>query len=999
MAISDINSGTLTYKVCKGDNLWNIVKECIRKDVPGYESYTTSDSDIRKAINDVMLKRNPDIVNEDLIYVDQKINLTNNGSSKTKNKAQRPTITAFGLQSKTGNSNVISNITYFATWAWDQTKTEEYRVVWKYSTGDGVNWVLSDTTTTYKYSTVNNVPANATSLSFQVKPVSKTYTKNNKEVHYWTADWSTKKTHYTKNNPPKVPPTPTKDDITVDETTAQSWWSQAFEGIKNAVTGNSSSTKLKETIPYDVVIKLTGLQKDIQSGLYLNAHEIQFQILKDDKTVYKTGRAVISKSGDATYKCSLVAGADFKVRCRSYRGAVKGSDNTKYNTSEGAYSDWTEYSPSFGTPPSATQSIDTLYAWKDSNNSTVVRIGWIGDSDPKATYIVGYTDILEKFETNQVESQDVEANYHYTDIYDLEPGKTYYFAVKTVKDTGTSIWSTTRSIIIGEKPGVPTTWSSSSTAKLDDQVTLYWVHNTIDESPEYSARLHLAIKTADSDNAVTLTGDTTTENGTYYINNLKISQNNDDYITINKPKNEQTGLPINSTSSISVTIPSSNDLFKEGVKLIWRVSTAGIYVDSDNQPVYGDFSDYREIDIYSTPTVELKATVPEDPANPYSGFIAVGKYVNEDGTYDETPVGYFPINIAVVSSPNNQTQKPIGYHVSVTADNDYETVDSIGNVKMVKSGEVIFSQHFDITDSTFGFDLTPGNIDLENDQNYTITCEVSMTSGLTAKYSLPFTVQWIEDETWPNLEIVYDGSNYTTILKPYCVDRVYYSDDDFDELIIDGVILSVYRREFDGTFTELATGLKNEDEVYITDPHPALDYARYRVVAVTENTGAVSFYDVPGFPINEKAIIIQWDEEWKELEAITNMDEDGTIVDSESENDTHSWTGSLLRLPYNIDVSDSHNPDVEMVNYIGRENPVAYYGTQIGHTSTWNTEIPADDVDTLYAIRRLARWMGNVYVREPSGTGYWARIKVNYNQKHKVLTIPITFEITRVEGE
>lgn len=108
--------------------------------------------------------------------------------------------------------------------------------------------------------------------------------------------------------------------------------------------------------------------------------------------------------------------------------------------------------------------------------------------------------------------------------------------------------------------------------------------------------------------------------------------------------------------------------------------------------------------------------------------------------------------------------------------------------------------------------------------------------------------------------------------------------------------------------------------------------------------------------------------------------------------------GSLLRLPYNIDVSDNNDQDVSLIKYIGRKHPVSYYGTQIGSTSTWNTDIPSTDVDTLYAVRRLSVWMGNAYVREPSGSGYWASVKVNYNQKHTGLTIPVTLDITRVEG-
>jgi hypothetical protein len=41
--------------------------------------------------------------------------------------------------------------------------------------------------------------------------------------------------------------------------------------------------------------------------------------------------------------------------------------------------------------------------------------------------------------------------------------------------------------------------------------------------------------------------------------------------------------------------------------------------------------------------------------------------------------------------------------------------------------------------------------------------------------------------------------------------------------------------------------------------------------------------------------------------------------------------------------------------------------------------------------------MGNIYVREPSGVGYRAQVKVSFGRKHRDLTIPVTFTITRVE--
>jgi hypothetical protein len=254
-----------------------------------------------------------------------------------------------------------------------------------------------------------------------------------------------------------------------------------------------------------------------------------------------------------------------------------------------------------------------------------------------------------------------------------------------------------------------------------------------------------------------------------------------------------------------------------------------------------------------------------------------------------------------------------------------------------------------------------------------------MNSGLTTESSCDFTVSWADIYYEPNAEIGVDYDTLSAYIKPYCNDQY--------GMPIDDILLSVYRREFDGSFTELATGIPNGSNTFVTDPHPSLDYARYRVVAITNSTGAVSYCDIPGYPVGEKCIVLQWSEEW------TNFD---TTNSDEMEKPT--WSGSLLKLPYNIDITNNHKPDVALASYIGREHPVSYYGTQLGETATWNVVIDKDDKETLYALRRLAKWMDNVYVREPSGSGYYANVVVSFSQKHKEVTIPVTLDITRVEG-
>lgn len=390
--------------------------------------------------------------------------------------------------------------------------------------------------------------------------------------------------------------------------------------------------------------------------------------------------------------------------------------------------------------------------------------------------------------------------------------------------------------------------------------------------------------------------------------------------------------------------------YVEGTKIEWRVRTAGV------TNVYGDWSIQRVVDIYAPPTLELSVTDVE--GNPLSILTS------------------FPLYIKAVPGP--KTQAPLSYHVSITAMESYVTTDQIGNTKVVSQGDAVYSKYFDVN-LALTLELSASHVDLENGVTYKVTVTVSMDSGLNTSESTEFSVSWTDVRYEPDTEIAIDKESITAYLNPYCID-------DNGDLIQD-LTLAIYRRESDGTFTEIASGLANTENTVVADPHPSLDFARYRIVAIENSTGAVSFYDPPGYPVQEKAIIIQWDEEWSEFNA-----------DNTDERAERPWSGSLLRLPYNVDVDDSNKVEADLIAYVGRKHPVSYYGTLISSSATWNTTIPKDDVETIYALRRLAIWSGDVYVREPSGTGYWANIEVSFSQKHSELTIPVTLNITRVEG-
>lgn len=398
----------------------------------------------------------------------------------------------------------------------------------------------------------------------------------------------------------------------------------------------------------------------------------------------------------------------------------------------------------------------------------------------------------------------------------------------------------------------------------------------------------------------------------------------------------------------SYTIDTST--YAEGAKIEWRVRTSGITEE------FGEWSVKRTVNLYARPSLSLNVT-------------------DQNGITMETLTS-FPFHLEAEAGP--QTQAPIGYSVEIKARTDYETVDTIGNEVSVRSGDTIFSQYYDIN-TALNIDFSADNLDLENGQSYQIEVEVAMNSGLTAESTRIFDVNWEEKTYEPDCSIAIDESTYAAYLTPYCVDN--------DGNTVPNVTLGLYRREIDGQFTKIITGVEPGQNTVVTDPHPALDYARYRVVAIHKDTGAVSYYDIPSYPIGFIGVIIQWDEDW------INLDTNNPDLAL-----SPTWAGSMLKLQANVDINHSNKVDVAMINYAGRQYPVSYYGTSNDYTMTWSLDVPSEDKETLAALERLSRYAGDVYVRDYHGNGFWANVNLTINNKHNEVLVPIQFTITRVEG-
>ncbi len=784
--------------------------------------------------------------------------------------------------------------TVYGVWSFKQSHVDHYEVVWRYRLPDNNYDFLGENTTTTGKEATYTPPDRAVRVYLKVRPVSETHKvkSNGKEVEqsYWTGSWMSELIYVfedkEKNPDLEVPEVPT---VSID---------------KYTLTG--------EVDHYDK-----------------NATHIQFRVVADDSKVFYVSPDVEIRKFHASFSCPITPGKRYKVRCRAINSSKESA--------------WSEYSENYETMPGGKVIINACWAI----TTTSVGLSWNVSSEKKSsnatTYEIEYTTNISNFDavTNGqegVQSKSVSADLSYVEITGLESGKEWFFRVRASNDLGSSEWSDPRSIVLGKAPAAPTTWSSTTTAIVGEDLILYWVHNTEDGSSQTAAELELIIDTVKQ--TVPISGAPSEENG---INTYTIK-----------------------TGS-----------YVAGMTLQWRVRTKGIVAE------YSPWSIQRTVNVYAPPTLVLGIAKRWDWYWDPFNFLTDTIYTAQGESSGMTDIlEQFPFFVLATAGP--YTQKALGYYLTISSTEKYETYDQTGVTVWVNEGEEIYAQYFTSTpgnENEFRTAITASDISLENGIRYKLTCIVSMDSGLTAEASMTFLVAWGDDNESPGAGIGYIPDTLSAYIQPIC--------EDDDGNLIDDVSLSVYRKEFDGSFTELIRDVVNDGTIYIVDPHPALDYARYRIVAKSLKTGAVTYYDPPPYPILETSIVIQWDEEWSDFH-----------VGSEDEDEIAEppWTGSLLKLPWNVDISHQYDKDTSLVNYIGRKHTVAYYGTRVDVSASWSTDIDKLDEETLYAIRRLANWMGNCYVREPSGTGYWAKVTVSYSRKHLEPAMPIQINVTRVEG-
>lgn len=643
----------------------------------------------------------------------------------------------------------------------------------------------------------------------------------------------------------------------------------------------------------------------------------------------------------ASITVELTAGKKYRFRARALGVNTTLSGNTPI------YSDWSEYtSNDIMSAPAAVPGKDTVSVDKDSSEKYyVVRVTYPAAEGAKS-YETQYTDNIFLFATESGSGASSDTSDTTTTLItsiNINVGATWWFRTRAVNDTGVSSWNEPVSLIVGKKPGKPTIWSNVATTKIGTPLNLYWIHNSQDNSREVKAQIQMYYKAPNTSSWVTVFDREITK---------KITPGEEDPF------------------SVLAYTPD-----KEG-EYNWRVRTMGITGE------YGDWSDSKYIDVWQPPTLSFRYSMTKnwewDPFNFTVDSIYTSK--GELGPAFSVLTKY-PLYFRLEAGPKTQT--PLSYNVSIISHDDYEQRRIDGEIIYIRDGDEVYNRTFDTSEYTVNNAILPNDVVFQNGVNYEVVATVAMSSGLTAEARASFDVNLEVVDLDPTIEFSYNADRYITYISPYV--------EDTSGELVPNVYLSVYRINLDGSFTLLKDNISNAHLVTVTDPHPTLGACKYRVVAFNLNTGNVSWSDYLEGSIFEPAIILQWDQSTYDFYSEEPDDDIRSVGDVMN-------SGPLLKLPFNVDITESNSTDVALIEYAGRENPVSYYGTHLGYSATWNTVIPKEDTETIFQLRRLARYRGDVYVREPSGMGYWAQVSVSFGIRHMELTVPITLSIRRVEG-
>lgn len=321
-----------------------------------------------------------------------------------------------------------------------------------------------------------------------------------------------------------------------------------------------------------------------------------------------------------------------------------------------------------------------------------------------------------------------------------------------------------------------------------------------------------------------------------------------------------------------------------------------------------------------------------------------------------SPLGSFPVLASLAASGGGDS--PVGYDVSIVCTSGADYIDEYGYTARMDAGGVAWEEHYATSDDPLAVAVAAGDAFLADGASYELRAAVAMESGLRAEASAPFSVSFDMELPAPIAEVTFDADSLTADVVPACFDVDGTTGVETSDLR-PGTLLSVYRIGQDGILVPLARRVPNDGTRTVTDPHAAFGTCWYHVVATDEATGASSFSDWSADSSHPDTVIM-WGGDWRPAgDGETRYEYDGTVLDGFC-NSTFSQDGEAENEP---------------ARYSGRKRPVHYYGEGLVESMRYDLQFERADARTMALVRALMSFPGDVYVREPTGTGFWAHVR------------------------
>lgn len=409
------------------------------------------------------------------------------------------------------------------------------------------------------------------------------------------------------------------------------------------------------------------------------------------------------------------------------------------------------------------------------------------------------------------------------------------------------------------------------------------------------------------------------------------------------------GATTKTNSSTVVDLSSPEIGLSDGDTVTWKVRTQGAW-----EGYWSPWSKVQAFNVYARPVASV--TLSESPVTAYPFTIDVAA-MSQGGS--ALPTGNTPLNCSVYIAP----VEPV------------EASQPDGSTKLVAAGEPVWSGFYGTSENYtagegWSIPMAASDVSLSSSVEYKVSATVTTMQGMRCETECRFSCEWSMEVPAPRAVVSFDPAARSCRVFPWCEEFLGFDPDTGEMLfqLLEGVELAVYRVNPDGTAELVADGIENDGESYVDDPRCAFGTATYRIVAKDPETG------------------VQNSDEYSAETPCTRV-----VVEFGAE---------TVELKYNVEWTEEHNPDVELLRFHGRSNPVAHWGTQAGQTfKVRGSLIKGTDAETLAKLRRLSVYRGACYVREPTGLAWWAQvvprqISGGYNTAEQ----KVELEMTRIEA-